>query len=249
VIGGWKPARNAKPQSSEDLEKALAKHEAQAGELTAEVQVIQGDIPNLIGTPRYAEAQSRLAKLETDLIVSRRTIDGIKDGIAKAKAREAAEREAAKEAQKRAEVERYDKEAKKVFAPLTVEILRDCAALKAKIAKLVAHVEQAGDFQRLARELGVPVPSDGELLIRGIPARDIPAVTRIERAWVNANNERPGQLVERNGKMVPVDTGFGPQGPFEERDVEVIAAAARHEPAKMPERLSALAERLERALA
>ena len=83
-----------------------------------------------------------------------------------------------------------------------------------------------------------PFIVDGERRLREVAACEIPAVTRREKLWVNAKGERPSQLVERKGKMMPVNTGFGPEGPFTLAEVDVVECAARFVPAQMPARFA-----------
>lgn len=112
----------------------------------------------------------------------------------------------------------------------------DVAAAAEKLADLLtalqanrAQVEEANAVRG-----GRPFIVDGERKVREMPAREMPAVTRREKAWVDAAGERPSQLVERDGRLVPA----GGRGDYTFQEVEVVEQAARHLPAVMPERFA-----------
>lgn len=109
---------------------------------------------------------------------------------------------------------------------------RKLAAVYAEISKMQSQID-AANAARGSR----PFIVDGERAVREIPARDVPAQTRKEKAWIDSAGNRPTFLRDNGtGQLVPADHRH-----YEYREVEVVQAPARFEPARMPTRLAAAA--------
>lgn len=149
--------------------------------------------------------------------------------VARDHARQQLERAQADAAQ--GEADRRHAEAKKL-ARAGEKLTLDVAAAAERLAGLLADLEanrasiEKANGVRGHRDFIV----DGERRVREVPARDVPAVTRKEKAWVDANGNRPSQLIMRSGEMVPAHMS----GDYNYRTVEVLESPARYIPASMP---------------
>lgn len=146
---------------------------------------------------------------------------------------DAAEREA-KRAKGCAGVEDVRKEAKE-FAPRVRRLLKRLTdEIAPELQALKDHEERVREINKLAASLGLPPVIDGEQMVRETPPQTIPAVTRKIKGWFDKNNEPCPQLIERDGKMVPI----GMSGDYEFREIEVVQSRERFVGAQMPERLA-----------
>lgn len=145
--------------------------------------------------------------------------------------------EKAAEAKRVAEKAEGDAEERRIqklndeIAKLTVEIASDSEKLKSKVQRhsdMLAEVAAWND-----RRGERPYLVDGERRVRETPARDIPAVTRREKVWIDDQGNTPSRFVEHDGKLRPADGRA-----YDHREVEVVETPARHEPASMPARLA-----------
>jgi len=115
---------------------------------------------------------------------------------------------------------------------LTLDVVAAAERLADALAALEANRAEVDAANEVRGSRAFVV--DGEARLRQIPAREVPAVTRREMAWINAKGERPMNLIMRNGELVPA----GMSGDYVFREVEVVESLARFEPARMPVRLS-----------
>ena len=134
-----------------------------------------------------------------------------------------------------ADADRKHVEAKRL-ARAGEKLTLDVAAAAEKLAGLLADLEanraaiEEANSVRGPRDFIV----DGEHRVRAIPGREVPAVIRKEKAWVDSNGNRPSQLIMRDGRMVPI----GMSGDFTYRTVEVVESTARFVPAGAPPRFA-----------
>jgi len=170
-----------------------------------------------------------------DLAGIDRLIAAASDAIEHAKTNLASAEAAEAKAKLDAEERRIQKLATD-HAKLVIEIPADSEKLAAKIGRAEAMRKQIDDWN--ATHVDRAFVADGERKLREIPGREVPAILRREWAWVNSAGERPTQHTERDGKMVPLQSGFGPSGPFDYREVEVVESEARYEPGRMPPRFA-----------
>lgn len=153
--------------------------------------------------------------------------------VARDHARQQLERAQADAAQ--ADADRRHADAKRLARAgekLTVDIASAAERLAGLIADLESNRAAIDEANRVRGHRDYIV--DGEKRVREVPAREVLAVTRKEKAWVDANGNRPGLLVTRDGKMVPAHMS----GDYTYRTVEVPVSAARFEPASMPGRFA-----------
>lgn len=227
MIAPWKPRKNAKPPSAADLEKQLLADQADLAVLDREADVVGKDIPNLVGTPRYSEAQAHLADIEAKRAAARGTIQNLQDGIVRAKQREAEAASAAAEAEK----DRDHADAERLAAAHEA-LHRD--KLPAAMAAVVALLEedrrmlQAIEERNAARGARPFIP-DGETRLRGKPARTEPAQFREEEVWIDGSGRR-ATVFRRNaaGEDVPEELGF------EKKRVKVQVRSERFLPPELP---------------
>lgn len=235
----WKPARNAKPPSSDDLRKALVDAEAHAAALTGEAQVIQNDMPNHLGTPRYAEAQAALANVETELAVARRTADTLQAGILAAEEREAREREAAANA----EADRRHAEVQTKVVPVHQKLIREIEVDQRKLADRLAQAEalraeiEAANAVRGHR----PFIPDGEMKLRCKPGGVEPAVFEERELWLDGAGNEPYQYWGAGEDRRPIEQGYTKQ----RKKVQV--RAERIVPPQMPPRYAETIRLFDRA--
>lgn len=227
MIAPWKPRKNAKPPSADQLREQLATEEANLAALDREAEIVGSDIPNLVGTPRYSEAQAHLSDVEAKRAVARGMIQNLQDGIIRAEQREAEAAKAAAEA----EEDRHHAEAERL-AEAHKALHRDKlpAAMEAVVALLQEdrRMLQAIEERNAARGARPFIP-DGETRLRGKPARTEPAQFREEEVWIDGSGRR-ATVFRRNaaGEDVPEELGF------EKKQVKVQVRSERFLPPELP---------------
>lgn len=118
--------------------------------------------------------------------------------------------------------------------------VKECEAINRLAAEMVERLTRLNAHRELTEEGNAargdkPPLRDGEAILRGKPARTIPAAFETREEWVDAQGETPRQFVMRNGEMVPADGGH-----YQKVRRKVQVQAEKFEPEQMPTRLADL---------
>ncbi len=108
-----------------------------------------------------------------------------------------------------AELERYNREAKREVPSRLNKIAKLQEALAPELDWLRAHVDRATEMNALAQRFGLPRVVDGETLHRRTKDRTIPAEFDMQDRWVDGAGRTPAVFTKNPaGELVPCEGGF-----------------------------------------
>jgi hypothetical protein len=168
-----------------------------------------------------AELDGEQAALTADLpfeenVAARQRIDLLKhkeaaaiDALTYAQEQEAAEADKAQNAKEVAEVEAYQRAAKRELPALCTKYAKHAEGAAAALAAIDAHARCAAHINTLARKHGLPPVTDGETLFRATAVKHIPAQYEEREVWVDGAGNKPTVFHKAsNGEMVPEQGGY-----------------------------------------